>query len=250
MTFDWSRVGETPAPMDALAGMPVAELLPDEDGTDTAVQARNPYSMEPIRKKLAPYETQLVQMLKAAEATTVVDDKTAEAATALGVQCRKVEKAVEEARTYFKRPALDFSKEIDSLAKAYTSKAQSAANILSGKVAAYVSKKRAEEAERLRKEREEAAKLQAKLDAEAKAAKADAAQVVMPKAAPKTAPVRAENGKASVVTKWVCTITDPALVPREYCEPVQRLLNEAVKLGIREIPGCTIEEQSSARFGA
>lgn len=249
MNFDWSRVGESPAPIDALAGMPVAELLPAEDG-ENGVQTRNPYDLEPIRAKLEPYEDQLAAMKEEAEAIQVTDDTSAEQATALGVQCRKIEKAVEEARAFFKRPALDFGNSIDNLARVYTTKAQAAAGTLSRKVAAFHTKKKQEELARLRKEQEEAAKLQAKLDAEAKAAKTDPVQVVVPKAPAAVGPIRAENGKAVIATKWACVITDPALVPREYCEPVMRLLNGAVKSGIREIPGCKIEEQSTARFGA
>jgi hypothetical protein len=37
-------------------------------------------------------------------------------------------------------------------------------------------------------------------------------------------------------------------VPREYCEPSKRLLDDAVKMGIREIAGCKIEEVSETRF--
>lgn len=247
MNFDWSQVGEPTPHINSLAGVPV-ELLTDNESSHPATV--DPYDLRPVRVRLEPYEVQLAAMKEEAEALEVTDDTSAERATTLGVQCRKIEKAVDEARAFFKRPALDFGKSIDNLARAYTSKAQAAASTLSRKVAAFHNKRKQEEIARLRKEQEEAAKLQAKIDAEAKKAGADAVQVVMPKAAPVAGPIRAENGKAVVVTKWVCIITDPALVPREYCEPVMPLLNEAVKAGIREIPGCKIEEQSTARFGA
>ena len=180
MTFDWSRVGEQPTPIDALAGMPVTELLPPED----ALRAAKPYDMAPIRAKLSPYEAELGRMREQAKAIEVSDDASAEKATALGVQCQKIEKAVEEARTFYKRPALDFGREIDNFARAYLSKAGEAKSILSRKVSAYQNKKKMEELDRLRKEQEEAAKLQAKLDAEAKHAGTDAVQVVMPKSLP------------------------------------------------------------------
>ena len=249
MKFDWSQVGEPLDCVDVLAGMPVSELLPPED-SGSEMQARDPYDMEPIRAKLAPYEAELSNMKAEADALEVQDDASAECATVLGVQCRKIEKAVESARELFKRPALDYGRNIDSLAKTYTTKAQAAAGTLSRKVAAYHNKKKLEELARLKKEQEEAAKLQAKLDAEAKKAGTDAVQVVMPKAVPVAGPIRAENGKAVIATKWVCIIEDAALVPREFCEPVQKLLNDAVKQGVRKIPGCKIEEQSTARFGA
>lgn len=61
--------------------------------------------------------------------------------------------------------------------------------------------------------------------------------------------VRTENGGAAYGAKnWVCTIVDPSLVPREFCAPVQKLLNDAVKQGVRSIPGCEIKEEKALRF--
>lgn len=60
---------------------------------------------------------------------------------------------------------------------------------------------------------------------------------------------RTESGASSYQVKnWVCTVIDPAAVPREFCEPVKKLLDDAVKQGLREIAGCKIEEVSSTRF--
>jgi hypothetical protein len=62
---------------------------------------------------------------------------------------------------------------------------------------------------------------------------------------------RTESGTSSYQVKnWVCTVIDPAAVPREFCEPVKKLLDDAVKQGLREIAGCKIEEVSSTRFRA
>ena len=60
---------------------------------------------------------------------------------------------------------------------------------------------------------------------------------------------RTETGTSSHQVKtWKCYIDSPGLVPREYCEPVGRLLNNAVKQGVREISGCRIVEESDTRF--
>jgi hypothetical protein len=64
-----------------------------------------------------------------------------------------------------------------------------------------------------------------------------------------SAPVRTENGGAAYGAKnWICTIVDPSLVPREFCAPVQKLLNDAVKQGVRSIAGCEIKEDKNLRF--
>lgn len=51
--------------------------------------------------------------------------------------------------------------------------------------------------------------------------------------------------KTGVRTREVITITDPALVPRAYCEPNMQMIREAVAAGVKEIPGVTITQERS-----
>jgi hypothetical protein len=95
---------------------------------------------------------------------------------------------------------------------------------------------------------------QAEEDARAAAARAETARQAeqaaqdRPAAAaplvevPKTAPIRTGAGSASTRSRWVAYVTDPAAVPRTYMIPDQKRLNEAVKNGVREIPGVNIHE--------
>lgn len=60
---------------------------------------------------------------------------------------------------------------------------------------------------------------------------------------------RTETGTSSHQVKtWKCYVERPELVPREYCVPDGRILNQAVKMGVRDIPGCRIEEVNDTRF--
>jgi len=123
--------------------------------------------------------------------------------------------------------------------------------------AAEANRKAREEAERIAEEdaRERLA-TQAEIDAAKKAAAAEAAKheiqapqvpdLIIPKQETVT---RTETGASAYQVKsWKCTIIDAPLVPRQYCEPSQKYLNDAVKQGVREIPGCKIEEVSETRF--
>lgn len=125
----------------------------------------------------------------------------------------------------------------------------------------------AEAAEANRKAKEEAAR---KAEEEARAKNASEAEIAAAKKAAEdeaakheiTAPqlpdmvipkqetvTRTETGTSSYQVKtWKCYVQSPDLVPREYCVPDGRLLNQAVKQGIREIPGCSIVEENSTRF--
>jgi hypothetical protein len=102
-----------------------------------------------------------------------------------------------------------------------------------------------------RKEREEAEIEAVRKKAEDEAAKHEIqAPTVVAQVFEQTNNVtRTESGASSYQVKnWVCTVIDPAAVPREFCEPVKKLLDDAVKQGLREISGCKIEEVSSTRF--
>jgi len=62
-----------------------------------------------------------------------------------------------------------------------------------------------------------------------------------------TEKVTTDQGKATVTSKWVCVVIDSDKVPREYCMPDQKALDNAVESGIREISGCKIEEKFEAK---
>lgn len=96
-------------------------------------------------------------------------------------------------------------------------------------------------------EEQEAAREQV---AEANAKAVQVATAPTPFVPPPAKTERLDTGaKVSFVKVWTFIVTDPALVPRQYCRPVDALIRSAVKAGAREIPGVMIfdEERSSAR---
>jgi hypothetical protein len=123
--------------------------------------------------------------------------------------------------------------------------------------AAEINRKAREEATR---KAEEEARSKKASDAEIEAAKkaageeAENHQITAPTLPEMVVPkqetvTRTETGTSSYQVKtWKCFVDCPSLVPREYCVPDGRLLNQAVKMGIREIPGCRIEEVADTRF--
>lgn len=77
------------------------------------------------------------------------------------------------------------------------------------------------------------AKLQAQRNREIEAAKAEAASQQA---------AQGPTVKAGIKTKKVFTITSPALVPREFCEPSDKLIRAAMAKGAVSIPGVEISE--------
>ena len=52
------------------------------------------------------------------------------------------------------------------------------------------------------------------------------------------------DGSMSTSKVWAFEIVDGGKVPREFCEPVDMLINKAVKSGVRDIPGVRIYEKA------
>lgn len=70
---------------------------------------------------------------------------------------------------------------------------------------------------------------------------------VIPKA---SGPVRTAAGTASVRKRWEFGITDPTAIPREYLVVDEKKLREAIKAGVRSIPGVNIFETSDIAIRA
>ena len=108
--------------------------------------------------------------------------------------------------------------------------------------------------EAARKVREAEEKLKNEKDAEARALleqtvaeETAAAAAPTPQAPPPVlesrSATRTSEGTSFAKFKWVCKIVDPALVPRDCCEPSQKLLDARMKGGERNIPGCEITQE-------
>lgn len=247
---------------------------------DLPVLSRDPgtFDLAPISLNLVPYERHVALMVQEARSITVTDIASQKIAVSAESSNKKLYKDLEAARKMAVSPYNDHVKKINNLFKTLTDPLlQNEATIkqVRGRFEYQL------ELERRRKEaeaREEQRRLQAKLDAEAREQRLEAerkareaakklqdeedeatraalekeiAEETAAAAAPtpqaplmteKQEVVRTAEGSSYTKFKWVCRVVDHAAVPREYCEPVQKLLDAAVKGGIRIIPGTTIEE--------
>ena len=98
--------------------------------------------------------------------------------------------------------------------------------------------------EKLKTEKDEAARalLEQTVAEETAAAAAPTPQAPPPVLESKSA-TRTSEGTSFAQFFWKCQVLDENLVPAEYCKPVQKLLDEAVKAGVRNIPGCLITQE-------
>ena len=224
-----------------------AAIDSDDSATELPIPA-DPFDLAPVRARLEPYRIQIEEMASQAQAHKVTDDVTLRAAVEMGNQAKTLGKSIDLARKSILEEPEKYVKAVRSLAKSFTDNLGFVEANLKEKIGRYQYQRQMEERKRQEEARKAAEELQARLDAEAKKANVEPVKVAAPvvPAAPRV--TRTEAGSAHIRTKWEGAVVDPSKVPREYCEPSQRLINEAVKAGVREIPGVVVEEKPITVF--
>jgi hypothetical protein len=276
--IDFSR----PLSQDTLIAPP-----PEPEVVEAAVPTVAPiFDLATVKLALAPYKSHIDKMMQKAKAIQVNDEISQVLAVEIGTSARKLKNQVENLRKSTVQPLNDHVRDVNNLAKSFIDPLDSAERDLKAKISTYQTQLRIEQQRReaaareaarkqqeridaeqrvireeaarkareaeeaLKKETDEAARLalQRTIDEETEAANAPPQVAVAPVIPEIPRAVRANSGSAHQKKRWVCRIVDPAEVPRQYCAPIQTLLNEAVKSGMRNIAGCVIEEISETTF--
>jgi hypothetical protein len=226
------------------------EILEEEEN----LPALPDFDTQPVAALLLKYDQEVSLMVQRSRVITVIKDQaTNEQATSMALQAKRLGKDLEALRKHYVEPHNKFLRTVNNFFKRYSDPLTEIEKTLGRKVGAFrqllENERRKQEAEA----RKAAQELEAKLAAEAQEAEAQgieyqpvtvAAQVIQEVAKV----TRTEEGSASQRRKFTCTILEADQVPREYCEPSQKLLNEAVKAGVREIAGCDIKEEFITGF--
>lgn len=210
-------------------------------------QVYKPFDLAPVKAGLSKYQDQLKEMKAAADALEVKNEASNAEATAQTGVAKKMIKELEAKRKEVTADAREFVSGVNAIFKNLTDPLTAITKGLEGKQKPYQTRlvlERRKAEELARKATEDA---QAKLNAEAEAAGVQPVQLDAPVAPKIPTTTRTETGTSYTVTTWKHEIIDAAQVPREFCEPVDRLIREAVKGGVREIPGVRIYEDIDIR---
>lgn len=246
-------------PVQQAATMHHPELI-TQTQEKTAPAAINPYDLMPVRDALAPYEDAIAAMQAEADSIVITDEASAEKAVEIASRAKKAGKNLEAARKAFVADPNSYVKEVNGITKYYAEKLAVVEKGIGAKHAVY---QRAVEAERRRLEEEahkEAERLRRAAEEEARKAAEEAkakgeeppapvqVEITAP-AVPKTDNVvRSQAGTAHVRQEWKFAIEDASAVPREYLTVDERAIREAVKNGVREIPGMRVYQETKTIF--
>ena len=206
------------------------------------IQVADSLDLKKAQQDLAWAEDELKKMKVVSDALVVKDEASLELAVSLAGQAKLLFKKIEGERKVIIEKPYKFFKAINSLCKKWTPKLTDIENSLKRKIGTY---KYQQDLDRNKKEKAQAdarEELQKTIDKQAEDAGVDAPQIPAMAPIPKVDTVaRSDDGSSAFIKQpWVYEITDEEAIPREYCVPNPTKIKEAIKAGIREIPGVKI----------
>ena len=244
------------------------------------------FDLDAVRLALAPYKAKIDGMVSQAKSIQITDEPSQVAAVELGTSIRNLKNQVERVRKSTVQPYNDHVKDVNNLAKSFIDPLDTGERDLKAKISTYQTKLRLEQEKKAAEAREAARKVQEAYEAEQRAIREEAArkareaeaalkkekdaaaraalertiaeeteaanapvQVAVAPVIPEIPKaVRTESGSAHQRMTWEFEIEDATKVPRAYLAIDEKLIRQAVKAGIRQIPGVRIFEQASTTF--
>lgn len=159
---------------------------------------------------LLSHKLDLTPLINQATCHVIVDEKSASQALSMSLQARKIRKQLDETRLEIVRPHVDFQKSINKIVKEYEAKLEEIEENLKSKLDAYLKESTSTN---------------------------NASFMVLAKE------MTVEDGKLKKVKKWTWELENENFVPREYLCIDEKKIAEAVKQGVRNIPGIKIFEK-------
>lgn len=208
------------------------------------------FKIDTIKAAFYKYKKEIDDMLDVAEQHKISDEESNQTAVVMLSQATNIKKAIEEQRKDAVKPHNEFRTKVNGLAKMFTEPLDKIDDLLRSKTEDYAHKKLIEKRKNEKAAAEKRRKLQEELDLAAEEGGVESVKLVEPVVKEeKGGIIRTEDGASLSVTMiWKGFIIDSDKVPREYCIPDQKLIDEAVKAGVREIPGVEIKEVPQSRL--
>ncbi len=189
------------------------------------------------------YLDMVTDMVESAKSHVVTDADSNEKAVAMAGQAKAITNKIEKLRKSIVDAPNQFVKAVNNFAKQYTGKLSDIESNLKAKINRYQVEQQRARIEAQKRADEEAKKLQELVNQESKQAGIEPVQVSAP-VIPVQTVTRTDNGSASLRKVWTWKLIDLKAVPDEYKVVNDKAINQAVKAGIRNIPGIDIYEES------
>lgn len=212
---------------------------------------------KPILADLTRLEQKATDLVGQATAIEILSPGEKDEAITLSGELQTLSKDVEKKCNDFVTPFRKVINAINGPKKKITEATKRAKSILNQKIFNYKKQEEIDQAKQQKIIDEGVAKVQEQLKAQAKKLGIEAPKVTAIKAPKPKSIIRGSSG-ATLYSRgtWKCDIVDPDKVPMalldengkerfRLCIPSQTLLNKAVKMGERNIPGCKIYKKET-----
>lgn len=206
------------------------------------------FDLAPVQVKIYLFQDAVNQLLEEAKTLVVHDAATKEKAVSLATMAKAKWDEIEKVRNEWLAPHRTFTKSVNNLAKLFQEPLKKTENLLRTKVTQQNNRDKIELARQQAQIQAQAAELQQAAEAEAAMSNMPAPTIVTPVLPDAPPIVRTAHGSASSTKTWSFDIEDADKIPREYLFVDEKKIRNAVKAGVREIPGVRIFEKESTRF--
>jgi hypothetical protein len=257
MKLDFSKVVAQPAPgmgpaSDKYAGEyvvdgPKPSILIDEPKPYQPVKAYDPLDVERAKKGLSVHDKKIKELKRAMDNFVVSNDKTAAVCTEMVAKSANLIKAMETNRKETIKDADTYVRGVNRFVKIFRDQVDAIVSTGKKKIGDYAYSQELKRRELAKKAQDEADKIQAAMDVRAKKSGVEPVQMPAMVVPRKQAPVRTESGSASTKMVWTWEITDTSEIPKAYFSVDVKLVDAAVKAGLRKIAGIKIFERPDVR---
>lgn len=254
--------------------------------TETLPQPRTTFpilDLDVARQHFSKYLDQIEKMLKEAESLTVESEPANEIATFLGTSAKQIYKKIEDERQFYIGEPNAYVKSVNAVVKMFTEKLEKVETLMKAKIASYRAIQEQKRREQELAQRKVADELQKILNLEAKEKGIEPVKVVAP-VLPKEPPVtRTETGSSHGRKIWTFHIPEPNYFRQliadleiqwekmkasdsdenrqaigdsiakvreiaPYLVISDKSVRDAIKGGVREIPGIKIFQDDRTTF--
>lgn len=202
---------------------------------------------------LMQYRSAIQAMQSEATELAIESDADEARAAEMAAQARALLKQIEEKQKQIVEEPQRFVKAVQSFTLPFRKDLEAITEQIKRKLAAYGYRKELARREAEKRAQQEAERLQREMDKRARKAGVEPVNIVPPVLPDKREPVRTESGTTSYVAVWDYEVEDASKIPARYLlpDPTNRAaVMEAIRAGVREIPGLRIFEKMQVRTRA
>jgi hypothetical protein len=218
------------------------EVLPEGEREGLAIPQQG-FDLEQAKKTFNAYIAEIDDFVKQAAELTIETDEQNSMAVGMVTTSLGLIKKIKAQKEKIIREPKNYIDSVGNFANIFIKRLEVIKTALDDRITNYKHVREQKRREAEKKAIEEAAKLQDKLEKDAKKKGIEAPQVIPPIMPKEQKVVRTESGSASSRKVWTFEVVDMAKVPRTHLTLDEKQVRADIDAGIREIPGIKIFEK-------